>query len=122
MIGPVPLAQQAKQKWLQINMISLYEINKALEGGKDKPNITDIVPTEYDKFLPLFSEVEVNKLPPHHVYDHHIPLKEDFIPLFGCIYSLSRTEVEALKRWLEENLSKGFNWASSSPTRAPILL
>jgi hypothetical protein len=34
---------------------------------------------------------------------------------------LSPIELEALKKWLEENLSKGFIRASSSPASAPIL-
>jgi hypothetical protein len=37
------------------------------------------------------------------------------------LYSLSRPELEELKRWLEENLSKGFIHTSSSPAAAPIL-
>jgi hypothetical protein len=56
------------------------------------------VPAEYYKFLPLFSEAEVNKLPPHRPYDHRIPLKEGFTPPFGPSYSLSWTELEALKK------------------------
>jgi hypothetical protein len=91
-----------------------------LDEGKDKTKITDIVPPEYHKFLPLFSEVEANKLPPHRPYDHHIALKEGFIPLFGPIYSLSRTELEALWKWLDENLCNGFIRRSSSPASAPI--
>jgi hypothetical protein len=92
-----------------------------LDEGKEKPKITDIVPPEYHKFLPLFSEAETNKLLPHHPYDYHIPLKEGFTPPFGPIYSLSRMEMEALQKWLDENLSKGFIRASSSPAGAPIL-
>jgi hypothetical protein len=92
-----------------------------LDEGKDKTKITDIVCPEYHRFLPLFSEVEANKLPPHHPYDHHIPLKEGFIPLFRPIYSLSTTELEALRKWLDENLSKGFIHISSSLAGAPIL-
>jgi hypothetical protein len=121
MIGPVPLTQQAKRNRLQINAISLYKINKALDKGKDETKITDIVPQEYHKFLPLFSETEANKLPPHRPYDHRIPLKDGFTPPFGPIYSLSRTELEVPQKWLEENLSKGFIRASSSPAGAPIL-
>jgi len=34
---------------------------------------------------------------------------------------MSRTEVQTLKEWLEENLSKGFIRASSSPATSPIL-
>jgi hypothetical protein len=70
--------------------------------------ISEIVPVEYDKSLPLFSEAEANKLPPHYPYNHRIPLKEGFTPPFRPIYSLSWTELEALKKWLEENLSKWF--------------
>jgi hypothetical protein len=69
---------------------------------------SEIVLAEYHKFLPLFSEAEANKLLPYHPYDHRIPLKEGFTPPFRPIYSLSQTELEALKKWLEENLSKGF--------------
>jgi hypothetical protein len=65
--------------------------------------------------------VEANKLPLHHPYDYCIPVKEGFTLPFGPIYSLSRTELEALRKWLDENLSKGFIYASSSPAGAPIL-
>jgi predicted aspartyl protease len=98
MIGPMPLTQQAKWNWLQINAISLYKINKALDDGKDQTKITNIVPPKYQTFLPLFSEVEANKLSLHCPYNHRIPLKEGFTPLFGPIYSLSRTQLEALRK------------------------
>jgi hypothetical protein len=87
----------------------------------NNPEITDIIPLEYHKFLPLFSEAEANKLPPHRPYDHCIPLKEHFTLPFRPIYPLSRTELEALWKWLNENLSKGFIRASSSPAGVPIL-
>jgi hypothetical protein len=117
----MPLTQQAKQNQLQINAISLYKINKALDEGKDTTKITDIVPAEYYQCLPLFSAAEANKLPLDHPYDHCIPLKEGFTPLFGPMYSLSRPEIEALRKWLDENLSKGFIRMSSSPVSTPIL-
>jgi hypothetical protein len=60
--------------------------------------ISKIVLAEYHKFLLLFSEVEANKLPPHYPYNYRIPLKEGFTPPFGPIYSLSQTELEALKK------------------------
>jgi hypothetical protein len=121
MIGPTPLIWQAKWNRLWVNTILLYKIHKALNEEWNDPEITDIVPPEYHIFLPLFSEAEANKLPLHHPYDHCIPLKEDFTPPFGPIYSLSWTELEALWKWLNENLSKGFIHASSSPAGVPIL-
>jgi hypothetical protein len=102
-------------------VISLYEINNALDQNKQANNISDIIPPAYHKFLPLFSKAEANKLLPHHPYDHQIPLKEGFTPPFGPIYSLSRMELGALKKWLDENLSKGFICVSSSPAGTPIL-
>jgi hypothetical protein len=78
----------------------LYEINKALQEGNEMAQTSETVPAEYHKFLPLFSEAEANKLPPYYPYDHRIPLKEGFTPPFEPIYSLSWTELEALKKWL----------------------
>jgi hypothetical protein len=43
------------------------------------------------------------------------------MPPFGPIYPLSKTKLEALRKWLDENMAKGFIQASSSPARAPIL-
>jgi hypothetical protein len=102
--------------------LSLNEINTALQEPKDdKPNIEAIVPREYHKYLKIFEKVNANKLPPHRPCDYKIPLEEGFQPPFGPLYSLSRPELEELKRWLEENLSKGFIGASSLPATTPIL-
>jgi hypothetical protein len=87
----------------------------------DKPNIESIVPCEYHKYLKIFKKVNANKLPPHCLCDHKIPLEDSFQPPFGPLYSLSHPELEELNRWLEENLSKGFIHASSSLAAMPIL-
>jgi len=47
-------------------------------------------------------------------------LKEGFEPPFGQLYSLACHELEACKKWIEENLDKGIIQASSSPARALI--
>ena len=39
----------------------------------------------------------------------------------GPLYGKGRNELEVLKKYLEDNLSKGYIWASSSPAAAPIL-
>jgi len=100
--------------------MSLYDINKALETPTANPQDTEqveprdyerlksLIPPEYHSFLPLFCESIANKLPPHRPYDHRIPLKEGFEPPFGPLYSLARHELEACKKWIEENLDKGF--------------
>lgn len=107
----------------QIFSLSMYEINQALKEPPPDPEaeLPKIIPPEYHDFLPLFKKALADKLPPHRDYDHRIPLKEDFTPPFGPLYSLSQNELKALREWLDENLSKGFIRASSSPAGAPIL-
>jgi len=92
-----------------------------LEEPTGEETLKTQVPAEYHEFLPLFREAPANELPPYRTYDHRIPLKEGFTPPFGPLYSMSRPELEALKSWLEENLTKGFVRRSSSPATSPVL-
>jgi len=113
--------------------MSLYDINKALETPTANPQDTEqteppdyerlksLIPPEHHSFLPLFCESIANRLPPHHPYDHRIPLREGFELPFGSLYSLACHKLEAYKKSIEENLDKGFIPASSSPAGAPIL-
>jgi hypothetical protein len=102
--------------------LSLNEINTTLQEPKDdNSNIKAIIPPKYHYYVKIFEKVNTNKLPPHHPYDHKIPLEDGFQPPFGPLYSLSHPELEELKRWLKENLSKGFIHTSSSPGAALIL-
>jgi len=122
-----------RKESVQIFAMSLYDINKALETATPNPQDTEpaeppdyerlksLIPPEYHSFLPLFCESFANKLPPHRPYDHRIPLKVGFEPHFEPLYSLARHELEACKKWIEENLDKGFIRASSSPAGALIL-
>jgi len=122
-LGGHPFRRLAYKQKLTIFSTSLFEINQAL-GVKEKPkkelDLKTYIPAEYHEFLPLFSEALAKNIPPHRPYDHKIPLREGFTPPFGPLYSISRTELQTLKEWLE-NLSKGFIRASSSPAACPIL-
>ena len=91
------------------------------EEESEKEKIKRLLPKEYHDFVPLFKKAIADVLPPHQKYDHKITLEEGFTPPFGPIYSLSITELKALREWLDENLSKGFIRASSSLVGAPIL-
>ena len=77
-------------------------------------DLKNYILVEYHEFLPRFSEALAKNLPPHRPYDYKIPLQEVFTSPFGLLYSMSRTELQTLKEWLEENLSKGFIRALSS--------
>ena len=79
------------------------------------------VPSEYHKFANVFSKTKAEVLPPHRSYDLKINLEEGAQPPVGPIYSLSASEQEALKKFIEENLNMGFIWPTSSPHGAPVL-
>jgi hypothetical protein len=69
----------------------------------------------------MFDEELAKNLPPRCPYDHTIPLKENKEPPFGAMYGMTQEELKALKECIEQNLTKGFIQASSSPTGAPVL-
>jgi len=82
---------------IQANSAKLAEI----------PDLSN-VPSEYHEFANVFSKTKAEVLPPHHPYDLKINLEEGAQSPVGPIYSLSASEQEALKEFIEENLNTGF--------------
>ena len=81
-----------------------------------------LLPAQYHKFPDIFSKDDADKLPPLHLQvDHKIKMEPGTQALSGPLYSMSREELEVLKKYLTENLNKGFIQASSSPAAAPVL-
>ena len=121
-IGAASFLRSAKREKLQILSTSLYELNRSLDSRKiEEGKLEDLYPEVYHDFCPMFSEIATQELPLHRPYDHSIPLKDGFNPPFGPTYSLSRVELDALREWLEDNLSKGFICSSLSPAGGPNL-
>jgi transposase InsO family protein len=117
------LAQRAAATGLQLFSLSVHEVNNAI-GQTFRPTpdeIRTIVPAEYHEFLPMFLAKNHRALPPRRLYDHAIPLQDNTTPPFGPLYGLSRNELETVREWIHDNLSKGFIRASSSPAASPIL-
>jgi hypothetical protein len=99
-----------KRGKLTIFKASLYDINKAIEAKdlKETP-LEEVIPKQYHEFLPLFSKVLANRLPPHRPnIDHEVPLREGETPSWGPLYTMSREELVVMKEWLEDNMTKGF--------------
>ena len=86
----------------------------------ETPNLSN-VPSKYHKFADVFSKTKAEALPPHYPYDLKINLEEGVQPPVGPIYSLSASEQEALKEFIEENLNTGFIRPTSSPHGALVL-
>ena len=61
--------------------------------------------TEYVDLDKVFSKNKAHKLPPSRgPLDHHIHLEEGSKQVFGPIYTLSKTELEVLKVYIDENM------------------
>jgi hypothetical protein len=79
------------------------------------------VPSDYHEFVDVFDKGKASQLPPHHPYDLKINLEEGSTPPLGTIYPLSPVGLEALRKFLDENIATGLLRSSSSPHGAPVL-
>jgi len=89
---------------LSLHSLDIQANSTKLVGTPDLSN----VPSEYHEFADIFSKTKAETLPPHCPYNLKINLKKSAQPPVGPIYSLSTSEQEALKEFIEENLNMGF--------------
>ena len=91
-IGAAPfntLMQRASHaKNIEIFSILIRDIEKAL-ALKSTTDPAKKLPTEYHDFLDIFSQGDLDILPPHRPYDHKIPLMKEKIPPWGPLYIMS---------------------------------
>lgn len=94
-----------------------------LETYRNSKNVdpATILPPRYHEFLHVFSREKANTLPSRGPHDHAIHLQEGGKPPASALYGMSRDEALELRRYLDENLSKGFIRASRSESAAPVL-
>ncbi|KAJ1597532.1 hypothetical protein NDA14_002946 [Ustilago hordei] len=79
------------------------------------------VPTGADKGVEMEVEVEADKLPHHTEHDLHLELIEGGKPPQGPLYLKGPKEMSKLRRYLDENLEKGFIRPLKSPAQSPVL-
>ena len=79
------------------------------------------VPDIYQEFSDVFSKGKANDLAPHRDYDLKIEVDENAKLQPGPIYSLSESELLALREFIDEHLNIGFIRPSNSPFGAPVL-
>jgi len=89
--------------------LCLHSLNIQANSTKlvETPDLSNI-PSEYYKFADVFSKTKAEVLPSYCLYDLKINLEEGAQPPVSPIYSLSASEQEALKEFIEKNLNMGF--------------
>ena len=71
------------------------------------------IPEEYQRHSRVFSEEESHRFPPSRPWDHAIDLKEGAPEAINCkIIPTTMEEDEALKKFIKEQLEKGYIWKS----------
>ncbi|KAJ1595849.1 hypothetical protein NDA14_004774 [Ustilago hordei] len=92
-----------------------------MEVEVDKVVTAADIPKPYQHLQDVFDEVEADKLPHHTEHDLHLELIEGGKPPQGPLYIKGPKEMSELRRYLDENLEKGFIRPSKSPARSPVL-
>jgi transposase InsO family protein len=100
---------------------SLYEIDRILDSRQEVEDREPQIPEAYKAFEDIVSKEASDTLPPHRIYDHQIHLDQPNTLGFSPLYKMTTLELEETKRYLLDNLSKGFIEPSQSPFAAPIL-
>ena len=132
--------KHARNKDYEFFAMSLNDINKVLDyieprmGIRPIPEINEaftqkitldqverLLPTEFKDLLQTFDPNLAEQLPPHRVYDHKIELEGDPRTIKSRVYPMSYHKLLELKKYLDENLRKGFITASSAPFASPVL-
>ncbi|KAI2645459.1 Retrotransposon-derived protein PEG10 [Labeo rohita] len=80
--------------------------------------LTNSIPSEYQDLLEAFSRTKATHLPPHRSGDCAIDLIPGATPPRGRIFPLSQAESEAMQKYIQEELAKGFITPSTSPASA----
>ncbi len=87
-------------------------------------DIKERLPSEYHDYLDVFDRSETEKLPPHREYDHQLEfIDEDSkskLPK-SRIYPMSSHKLQEVKKYLDENLKRGFIVPSKAPFASSIL-
>jgi hypothetical protein len=69
----------------------------------------------------VFSKSKSDKLPLYRLYDHKIKLEGDNTLEYSLLYKITTAELETVKKYLINNLDKGFIKASQALYAAPVL-
>ena len=81
------------------------------------------VPAVYHSVLDVFMKHKADELPEHRKEDHSIILETGKdAPYVRNYKPMSEQELEAVKKYIDEHLGKGFIRPSSSSAAAPVLL
>jgi hypothetical protein len=104
----------------QINRTNMAQ-EWAIKAAKKRNPKDAEVPAEYRCHQVVFSETAAHQFPPSQPKDHAIQLKPDAPDMIKCkTYPLTKPEMEAAKKFLDENQAMGYIEPTNSPYSSPF--
>jgi hypothetical protein len=80
-----------------------------------------VLSTEFALYKIAFSKPASDTLPPHYLYDYKVQLVSENNLGYTPLYNQTTAELQVIKRYLKENLDKGFITTSQAPFAALVL-
>ena len=93
----------------------------SLQYNKEYNNVYDILSPEYHDFTDIFQMTEKQSLSVRGSHDHVIDLKLRQQPLFEKLYSMSLTELNVLKVYLDNAIKADIIHKLISPAASPVM-
>ena len=90
------------------------------EAAKSEAEAKKLVPGKFHQWIKVFGKKQSERMPTRKVWDHAIDIKEGFVPRKGKVYPLSREEREEVRKFVKEQLRKGYIQPSKSLQTAPV--
>ena len=88
--------------------------------AKSEVKVRKLVLEKFYKWIKVFGKKQSEQIPTRKVWDHVIEMKEGFVPRKGKVYPLSREEREEVRKFVREQLRKGYIQPSKSLQMAPV--
>ena len=119
---PCPYGSKTKYKKCCGSYSKTVQISETAAPTEDE--IKAKLPAEYHDYLDVFDRAKADQLPPHRPCDHKLEFMDGVdhskLPR-SRIYPISGHKLQEVKKYLDENLKKGFIVPSHAPFASPIL-
>ena len=99
-----------KGKTMEVKKIAEeWEIwDEEVEAARSEVEAKKLVPERFHEWIKVFRKKQSERMPTRKVWDHAIDVKEGFVPKKGKVYPLSREERGEVRKFIEEQLRKGY--------------
>src|SRR6201984_2631776 len=114
------LGDPKKGKAIYVKRLTLSQkMTEEYQKGKPKEEAT--IPLEFRRYTKVFSEEEARMFPPDRNPNAVIELLPGAPEQLNCkVYPLTKEETQTLKKFLAEELEKGFIAETASPYTSPV--